>query len=585
MKQFLKFFLASFVAVFLFFVLLLLLIPASFHSLTKSFNGAPNVKEHTILRLSLSASLPDHSTIEPMFPFSTAGLHQNVGLYEISEALKTAATDEDVDGVMIDMGMKAPGLASIEELREALKLFRQSGKFVVATGQWASQKSYYLASVADSIFMEPSGILMLKGFAARSLFFKRGLEKAGISINIWYHGRYKSATEPLRNTQMSVANKEQLRSFLHSIYDQMLSNIGGDRGLEPESLNGIIKRFEARNPVDAKRLHLIDNVLFGDEVRQRIRDMAGLDRKDKLHFMSIGKYAEAVEEEPDMKVKNKIALIFMEGDVVNSKAGPGQVGALSFAKIFRDIRQDTFVKAVVVRINSPGGDAAASDRIWREIKLTAEKKPLIVSMGNLAASAGYQIAAPAKTIFVQPNTLTGSIGIFALWPNLQGLTRDKLGIDLDTVKVGAYSDLLDPYRPLEPDEVAFFKENIDLGYQDFLEKVAEGRQMDTAQVRKLAEGRIWSGNQAIEKGLADHMGGIDEAIEAAKNDAGLESYRLSVYPKKVNPFEMFRNLLGDESLKLDAGNLLTLWKSWQTVQDLTHFKGLQKRLPFNIEIE
>jgi len=585
MKQFLKTLLASFLAAILLLILLLLLIPAGIRTINNSFNKTKKAEKHTILKLSLSASLPDHSTIDPLFPFAKGGLHSKTGLFEIINALQYAATDKHIDGLMIEMGMQAPGLASIEELREAFKAFQQSGKFIVASGQWVSQKSYYLASVADSIFIEPSGILMLKGFAARSLFFKRGLEKAGISFNIWYHGKYKSATEPLRNTQMSAANKEQLRSFLRSVYDQMLSNIGADRNWQPEALNRIINGFEARNPVDAKRLHLVDNILFSDQVRERIRLMANLQDEDKIHFMPIGQYARLVEQISHADEKNKMALVFMEGDVVNAKAAPGQVGAISFARIFRTIRNDSSVKAVVVRINSPGGDAAASDRMWREIKLTAEKKPLIVSMGNLAASAGYQIAAPANTIFVQPNTLTGSIGIFALWPNLQKLTHDKLGIDLDTVKIGTYSDLFDPYRPLEQNEIAFFKENIDFGYRDFLEKVAEGRHMDTAQVRSLAEGRIWSGNQAIANGLADRMGGINEAIDEAKNQARIENYSLTVYPEKENPFEMIKNLLGDQALSHQGANLLKLWKTWQAVNELTHFRGFQKRLPFDIEIE
>ncbi len=585
MKQFLKSVLASFLAGLLIFLLLLMLLPAAFRRLSRSLAKNEPVKKHTILKLSLQSALPDHSTLEPLFPFSKAGWHRNIGLYEMINAIKNAANDQQVDGMMIEMGMGAPGLATIEELREAFKAFQQSGKFIVASGQWVSQKSYYLASLADSIFIEPSGILMLKGFAARSLFFKRGLEKAGISFKIWYHGKYKSATEPLRNTQMSVANKEQLRSFLRSVYDQMLSNIAADRNWQPEALNGVINRFEARNPPAAKQLHLIDNVLFGDQVRQRIRAMDSLSGNDKLHFMSIADYADAIENTPEQKSDNKIALVFMEGDVTNTKAAPGKIGAITFARIFRDIRRDTMVKAVLVRINSPGGDAAASDRMWREIKLTAAQKPLVVSMGNLAASAGYQMAAPAHTIFVQPNTLTGSIGIFAIWPNLQGITRDKLGIDLDTVKIGTYSDILDPYRPLEKGEEAFFKEGIDLGYQDFLQKVAEGRNMDSSRVRKLAEGRIWSGNQAINNGLADRMGGIDEALAEAKSLANIESYRICVYPEKENPLEIFSDFLGDESLSTNAANMLTLWHNWQTLNELIHFKGFQKRLPFDIHIE
>ncbi len=587
MKSFLKYLLASVLGVLIGGILfLIILIPAGTSFLMSGFKEKPKVHDETVLRLRLTSELPDHTQTLPLLPGLEPGFVTHEGLYEILRALDHARTDDRVKGIWIDMDMDAPGMASLEELREGLKKFKASGKFIVAYGQFVGQKSYYLATVADSVYMAPTGMLLLKGFAARTLHFKRALDQLGIRFQVFYHGKYKSATEPLRLNHMSRANKEQLRAFLQSVYDLFISNIGGDRGVSPEKLDSIVNAFAARTPARAVALGLVDRLLYEDQVKDRVRQLAGLDSSEgRVRFMAMDKYVVATREEPDYSIRDKVALVFMEGDVMNGKSLPENIGADTYVKLFDDLARDSFCRAVVIRMNSPGGDAIASDRMWRAVKVLAAKKPVVVSMGNLAASAGYQISAPADLILAQPNTLTGSIGIFGLWPDLGDFMRDKLNIDFDTVTVGRHADLFNPYRSLTEEESGFFRENIDAGYVDFLQKVAEGRHMDTAAVHAIAQGRIWAGQQAVDIGLVDRIGGMADALQAAGDMAGLDTFRVSVYPKVKSPLEMIMSMFESYGLSPAFRDLADLYKVWKQWQSVARWQGLQERLPYDLVIE
>lgn len=533
------------------------------------------------LRINMSGSMLDFVPKSEL-PNINSLLNNEVvmSMEEMVFNIRKAAKDEHIKGIYIDLGFFSAGTAQLRELRQAINYFKLSEKPVYAYGQVITRSSYYLASVADSLWVSPDGVIEWNGLASSTPYLKGALDKLGVEIQL-IRGRdntYKSAGEPLIAESMSEANKEQISSYLNSMWDGILADVSSDGRLSSEQLDNIANTGALITPDEAMVLGMVDGMAHEDEVLSRFaEDKQDVDF-DHLNFIGLKKYSKIPAGERGDR-NDRIAVLYAEGDVNLGTSSPGTMGSQTIVDAIRDIRTNDKIKAVVLRINSPGGASLAGDAMWREVELLAQSKPLVVSMGNVAASAGYLIAAPADSIFVQPQTITGSIGVFAIFPVAQELLNDHLGVKFQNVKTHPLADLGTPDRPLTEAEFAVIQGSVDDTYNHFRDQVAAGRGMDRAIVDSLAKGRVWTGAQAIENGLADAEGGLIDAIDAAKRMAGIEgSARISSYPQMEDPFIAFMNSLSGEhassSLKSELGPLYPAFVKWNEVQSMT---GLQKR--------
>jgi len=469
-------------------------------------------------------------------------------------------------------------------LREALSEFKSSEKFVLSYSDVMSQKGYYMNSVADEIYLHPQGTLDFRGLATSVVFFKDALDKLGIDMQVLKVGTYKSAVEPFMMNSMSDANKEQVSSYLHNIYDHFLTDISGSTGLSKDSLKNIADGYQVRLPEDAKRLGMVDELLYKDQVLAKVKEKLGLSEKKDIPVVSILDYKN--QGNKGEAGGDRIAVLYAYGSIVDGEGTNGQIGGDKLSRELRELREDDRVKAVVMRVNSPGGSALASESIWREVELTKNVKPMVVSMGDYAASGGYYIAAAADSIFADPTTLTGSIGVFGMIPNFQEMFNNKLGIHFEAVKTSRFADMdVDMDRPLSEEEKTIIQGGVDRIYQVFMQRVAAGRKMEIAEVDSLGQGRVWTGDQAVGLNLVDRVASLDEAVGAAAQMANLENYRISEYPRQKDPFS---NLLSTSKDKL---------KTWLMKEELGEYanylmemkrvveqSGIQARIPYLVEI-
>jgi protease IV len=596
MKSFFKMMFASFFGGILLLLVIFLIISVMIGGMVKSFGQDDEVKleKNTVIRLNLNYDLPERSIDDAMPSFGPFGIEKKnaIGLNDVVTYINHAATDNKIKGIYLQLGNNPNGMATLEEIRGAMKSFRNSGKFIVAYGEFMNEKSYYLGSLADEIYLNPSGLFEFNGFVAQLSFYKNMLDKLGIKFRVFYAGKFKSATEPIRATKMSDANRLQLREYLNSVYNHYISNISADIGVSPESLIEAANKLSVINPLDAKAAKMITDVWYDDQVKDRIRELCdnrkeGDTSKIDMHYISFKNYRTSVKSDVINYEENKIAVVFAEGIVNSGKGQDGTIGSNTYAKTFRKLRENKNVKAVVIRVNSPGGVSIAGDVIWREIKLTAKKKPVVVSIGDLGASAAYLISAPGKKIFAQPNSITGSIGVFMMMPVMEEFFEDKIGINWDTVRTGEYADILNINRDVTDYEAQVIQRMINISYADFIVKVGEGRNMDTSKVAELAQGRIWSGMQARENGLIDELGGLKDAIQAAAEMAGIDEYMVRNYPKQekfidklLSSFESSENL--DNRMQTELGPLYLQFKQ---IQELLNQKDMQSRMPYQIEIK
>lgn len=554
-----------------------------------SSKPAVSVARNSVLHLTLNQPMPEQSNNVEISPFEFT-TEVVPGLQASIEAIRRAKTDEKIVGIFInpDPGM-ALGLASSKALRDALVDFKTSGKWVVAYSKFYTQGAYYIASVADVIYVNPLGTVDLHGFAVVIPFFKELLDKLGIKMQVFYAGDYKSATEPYRLNQMSEQNRLQLREFLEPIFRQYLHDIAKDRNLDPLSLRKTIDTLGIRNAEDAVRYGLADSVAYYDDVLADLRAKIGLKENEAVHTVSLSQYVASYTSTKGTG-KDKIAIVFAEGGIVVGKGERGTIGDDKYVKLLRKLRHDEHVKAVVLRINSPGGSALASENIWHELDLIKNSgKKVVVSMGDYAASGGYYIACGADTIFAQPNTLTGSIGVFSMIPNANELFEEKLGIHLDSVKTTKNSVGLNSFFDLSEDEQNYFEEMTVQVYERFLQRVAEGRGMSRDSVHAIAQGRIWSGEKAREIGLVDAIGSLDDAIAAAAQMTGLKQYRTVEYPILADPIaELIAELTGqddDQTLKAKIlkEELGEFYPYFMHLREIIQTKGPQARLPVMIQ--
>lgn len=586
MRSFLKYLLAAFtgtfIALFIIFLIASKMIGGAFDALAKGKDVT--LKENSILNIDLPASLSDYSDVPPGFDPFNPKFEEELGLDSYIKAIRNASTDDNIKGIWLKVGFDAPPYAMLEELRDELISFRKSGKFILTYSDMLGQKSYYLASVSNKIYISPASIVEFRGMYAEWAFLKGLLEKLGIEIKVYKVGKYKSANELVENTEMSEANREQIREYVFSVYNHFLSNIGGERKMAPELLDSIANNLMVRNAYLAEEHGLVDDVIYIDEVIEKARNMVfeNPGEDDKPNYITLPDYLTTFKTNYK-DTDNKIAVIYAQGAIVDGNGKYDRIGSKTYSKLIRKLREDDEVKAIVLRINSPGGSALASELIWREAKLAAEEKTLVVSMSYLAASGGYYIACPADKIVAQPNSLLGSIGVWAAIPNMQKFYNEKLGITFDVVKTGPYSDITNVNRPITDEEGFFVQQEVDRLYVDFVGKVAKGRGMDYESAEALSQGRIWSGLQSVDNGLVDKIGGLDVAIAEAASDASLEDYRIVTYPKATNPFDKIRKMLNMQTLIQTYGAAIPgLNKYYQLIEYFNAESYYHMRMPYDL---
>lgn len=591
MKSFFKYVAATVTGVLLT-LLILFLIATVFATIlfnTVSQDSVTNLPQNSILHLRLDHEITERTVPNPLEDLDIPGFStKKMGLEDILRRLGAAKKDARIDGILLDLSSVGAGFATLQEIRNALLDFSESGKFIVAYGENYTQKAYFLASTADEVYVNPEGTIDFRGFATQIPFLKGALDKLGVDMQIVKVGTYKSAVEPLIQKQMSDANREQVNAYLSDIYQHFLTEIAKTRKIPADSLHAIADGFLVRNADDAVRYGLADEKLYKDELLAKLKDRLEIDQDKDIQSVSLFKYHPDDKSDRKAGVRDRIALLYASGDIVGGEGNDEQIGSEKISRELRKLRRDDRVKAVVFRVNSPGGSALASDVIWREVDLLKKEKPVLVSMGDLAASGGYYIAAAADSIFAQPNTLTGSIGVFGTVPNLQSLWNDKLGITFDGVKTGKFADFMSGNfdRPMTSEEERFMQLEVDRIYRTFIQRVADGRNMPVEKVDSIGQGRVWSGTQALELGLVDRLGSIDDAIVAAAAAADLETYQLVKYPAQKSPFEA---LLGRSSDKIRSWFLQqelgsAAYEHWKQLRSVLDAQGIQARLPYEIVV-
>ena len=590
MKQFTKFLFASCLGTFLALLGIMVVGFGLIGNAMKSATKKDTVKGNTILTVKFNESVPERTNNQPV-SFAEFDTDENTGLIDMLRAIERAKEDDNIKGIYLQTATPALNFASLAAVRKALISFKESGKFIVAYGDYYSETGYYLSSVADKVFLNPIGEVEFNGLIAQVPFFKNMLDKIGVKYEVFYAGKFKSATEPYRLANMSDENRTQIREFINEIYQNYIKDLSENRGISIAELNNISNNMLVRNADDAIKYKLVDETMYKDQVIDDLKERLGLDTKEDISSIGLADYTRRTRPKNAYKKgKDKIALIYAEGTILDGSDEAGTIDGDIYSKLIRKIRRDKNVKAIVLRVNSGGGSALASEKIWRELTLAKEADiPIVVSMGDYAASGGYYIACMADKILAEENTLTGSIGVFSMFPNAQKLMNDKMGINFDTVKTGNYSLGISPFVELSPQEKQIMQTSTEEFYNTFLERVSVGRKMNKDSVNAVAQGRIWTGSKAKELGLVDEIGGLDEAIDIAKDMAGLDSYRLSEYPKSKEPIQqLIEQVTGKKAVSHKATikkELGDLYPYYEYMSDLKKLQGIQARLPFEIEIK
>lgn len=589
MKEFFKFVFASMVGFFLsFFVvfILLIVIVAAIVS-TAGSDGKVRVTSNSVMHVSLDYPIKERTDKNPLAEFSFMGFEskKTLGLNEILAGIDQAKSDDHIKGIYLDVSTLSAGFATIEEIRNALIDFKKSGKFILAYSEVYTQGAYYLATAADKIYLNPEGMIDFRGLSSEIMFFKGSLDKLGIEAQIIKVGTYKSAVEPFIMDKMSEPNRQQVTSFLGSMYDHFLSEISKSRKIPKNTLFSIADSAKIREPKDAMVYKMIDGLKYKDEVLDELKTMTGIEKKKDLKSISIEEYAPEENKEKAAS-SNRIAVIYANGEITSGEGNDATIGSDRISRAIRKARTDDKVKAIVLRVNSPGGSALASDVIWREMVLAKKVKPVIVSMGDVAASGGYYIACAADSIFAQPNTITGSIGVFGIIPNMQKFFNDKLGITFDGVKTGRFADLGTVTRPMSDGEKMIFQLQVNKVYSTFTQKVAEGRKKSQAYIDSIGQGRVWSGNEALQNGLVDRLGNIEDAIASAAKKANLKDYKIVSYPEQIDPLKSLFDDSADKVrlyfVKNELGNNFVYYDQLKSAINLS---GVQTRLQYNITIK
>ncbi len=591
MKSFIKYTMATVVGIFLTMTLFTIISIISLAGMMATEGMSAPIKEKSILRLDFSGTLAERSDSNP-FAALMGEENKALSLEDALLALDKAAKNENIIGVYLEGGAMGANPGMAQELRQALVEFKESGKWVVAYGDSYGKTAYYLSSVADSVLLNPEGNVDFGGMASQIMFYKDVMEKIGVKMQVFKVGTYKSAVEPFICTEMSPANREQVTSYLFSIWTNMLKDVAASRNMEVGKLNSLADSLTMISEASvALNGGLVDKLCYMDEVKAILREKSGLeDEDDDLVFASVADVAKS--ETLDEKVDEQVAVYYAYGEIVQSQGtGLGmsqehQIVGEKMIKDLQDLREDDDVKAVVIRVNSPGGSAFASEQIWREVCLLKEKKPVVVSMGGMAASGGYYISCAANRIFAEPTTLTGSIGIFGMIPDVSELMTEKIGLKFDVVKTNEMSDIGTMARPFNEAESAQMQKMINRGYDLFTKRVADGRGMAQDSVKLIAEGRVWTGEQGLNIGLVDELGNLDDAVAHAAELAKVEKFRAVPYPGADNPFEQLLNQTKGGYLDSELRELLGEgYAVYSLVRNVKDADRIQARMPFDMNIQ
>ena len=582
MKSFLKNILTTIIGIISSIIVMILLI-IGFVAIISSEDEV-KVKENSILKIDLAnTSVVERSSENPFDGLSLSGdVASTIELKQVLDNIEKAKLDDNIKVIYINTSYVSAGISQIEEIRNKLLEFKQTGKPIIAYSEVYNQAAYYLSSVANKVYLNPEGVVELKGLSAGIMFYKGLLEKLDIEVQIIRHGKFKSAVEPFMLDKMSDANREQMQLLLNSFADNLFDSIASQRGMTLSDIHNHANNLSLENAKSCLDLHYVDALLYQDQVDD---SLLVISKSEKLNFISLNKYSNVKVEKKEIS-RNKIAIIYATGEINSGEGDEKSIGSETTAKAIKTAREDKNVKAIVLRVNSPGGSALASDVIWRETVLAKEEKPLIVSMGDYAASGGYYIACAADSIVANPTTLTGSIGVFGMIPNLQKLYKNKLGISIDTVNTNKHADMGMNRALTKFEEDKIQKSVVDI-YTTFITHVGEGRNMSTTAVDEIGQGRVWTGYDAKDIGLIDTYGGLEKAIEIAVYLAEIEDYRIISLPKKKDPFAELALKFGGETSISDLVMLKLGLKTELTnpIENLLKRDKIQARIPFIMELK
>ncbi|MCK9208172.1 MAG: signal peptide peptidase SppA [Salinivirgaceae bacterium] len=589
MKSFLKYTLATVVGILIYTVISTLIFFGIVGAIVSaSDQSEASIEPNTILYMKLDQSIVDRASDNPFegFNFATFEADPALGLNDILKNLKKAKEDENIKGIFMELSYIPAGIATIDEIRNGLLDFKESGKFIYTYAEVMTQGAYYLASASDKIYMNPVGTMELKGLRSKVTFFKGALEKLGVEPVIFRHGKFKSAIEPFMLDKMSEANKEQSMTFVQSIWDYMVANIAKSRGLTAAEINQLADAYAIRNTQAAVDHKIIDGSKYRDEVIDELVALTGAEKPEKLEMVKLSKYNDVGSVKKHRKHQSdKIAVIYASGEINSGKGDNQTIGSETLTQALRKARRDSTIKAIVLRVNSPGGSGLASDVIWREVVLAKQAKPLVVSMGDLAASGGYYIACPADVIVANEVTLTGSIGVFGLLLNTQELMNKKLGITFDGIKTNQYADLGDVTRPMTEAEKEIIQGEVEEFYSIFIGKVGDGRKMVVAGVDSIGQGRVWSGVNAKQIGLVDEFGGLERAIAIAAEKANLTDYKTIDLPEQPDPVEeLIKQLTGEAKMSILEKELGENYYFYQKLKNVQKLQGIQARMDYDVEL-
>jgi protease-4 len=547
----------------------------------------PEVKENSIMLAKFSAPIADRSDENPFSRFLSGNpmAENTMGLNQILKDLKRAGEDENIRGIFLNLRNVPSGFTMLSEVREGLLNFKESGKFIYAYADAYTHRSYYLASVADSIFMTPEGVFYFTGLSAEATFYKNALDKIGVEMQVIKHGSYKSAAESFTRVDLSDENREQIEGYVGTIWDKLVEEVSVSRNIEVSLLNRYADELVSIDNEKLIETGMIDGLIYYDEMLSLLKEKVGIEESEDLEAVNLSSYKDVPDKEKKAYSRDKIAVIYAMGTVIDGNAGEGFIGSERISRAIRKARRDKSVKAIVFRVNSGGGSVVASDVIYREAMLAAREKPFVASMGDVAASGGYYIAAPADTILASPGTITGSIGVIFTIPNMKELMNEKLGITTDVVKTNRYSDILTVFDPLDQDERVFIQNTVDDTYNNFVHLVANHREKSFDEIDTIAGGRVWSGKDALELGLIDMFGGLEKSVEVAASMAGLETYRIENLPRLEDPFAaLMKELTGGAKMRTLRNELGEHYIHYKNIKAIKEMHGLQSVVPFDIEL-
>ncbi len=589
MGQFIKSIFASCLGFFIAIIVIFFLSLVVFGKMATSLaTNTVKVKQNSVLRLKLDAVVPDKTNNVTVSTFDLKNT-KVLGLHEIIATIKHAKKDDNIKGIYIDNTWLPLGFSSSQALRDALLDFKSEGKFIYSYAKYYTQGAYYLSTAADEIYVNPIGLVDFKGYGAAIPFYKDMLDKLGVKMEVFYAGKFKSATEPYRRNNLSDEARLQMREYIDERYKNLLTDISEAREIPVSELHRLADEYVGADPQNALNAKMVDVVGYENMVEDAIRERIGLKKNAKINFISLKSYNGSYTPQVNYQENNKIAVIYAEGNVVDGEGDYGMIGDDKYTKIINKLRRDDKVDAIVLRVNSGGGSAMSSENIWNALTQLKEENsiPIIVSMGDVAASGGYYIACPADQIYAETNTLTGSIGVFSMFPNASELFNDKIGIHYDTVKTGKNAVGLTPFFDLSEAERLIMQRRTDSLYATFLKRVSDGRGLSVKEVNEIAQGRVWTGTKAKEIGLVDEIGLLSDAIAKAAELADIDDYRLVEYPKIKDPIQRLLEDLTDENMGFTAEHFLKeefgeWYPAYEHLKEIKNASGPQMRLPYII---